>query len=137
MTRLVVDASLLASWMLPDEDGSTAEAILRDPALTQRLGPAHLAAEIGNLLHQAGRRGRISVVKLELARQAVADLSLELDPPGFGVSWRQSAVLADRHMLTVYDAAYLELALRTGARFATLDKALARAARTEGATLAV
>jgi predicted nucleic acid-binding protein len=34
-----------------------------------------------------------------------------------------------RHRLTVYDAAYLELALRADAPLATLDRELARAAR--------
>jgi predicted nucleic acid-binding protein len=40
--------------------------------------------------------------------------------------------LSRRHGLTVYDAAYLELALREGAELATLDAALAEAARREG-----
>ncbi|MGH9518032.1 MAG: type II toxin-antitoxin system VapC family toxin, partial [Terriglobales bacterium] len=43
--------------------------------------------------------------------------------------------LARRHRLTVYDAAYLELALRTGFRLATLDRHLACAARAEGVPL--
>ena len=37
--------------------------------------------------------------------------------------------LARTHRLTVYDAAYLELALRVDAPLATLDRELARAAR--------
>jgi predicted nucleic acid-binding protein len=40
--------------------------------------------------------------------------------------------LARVHRLTVYDAAYLELAAREGVPLATLDSALARAARVEG-----
>ena len=40
--------------------------------------------------------------------------------------------LARRHRLTVYDAAYLELALREGLPLATLDASLAEAARREG-----
>ena len=40
--------------------------------------------------------------------------------------------LARRHRLTVYDAAYLELALRERLELATLDAALAEAARREG-----
>ena len=39
--------------------------------------------------------------------------------------------LARRRGLAVYDAAYLELARREGAPLATLDTALATAARTE------
>jgi predicted nucleic acid-binding protein len=44
----------------------------------------------------------------------------------------ESLALAREHGLTVYDAAYLELALRRRAGLATLDRALARAARSAG-----
>ena len=40
--------------------------------------------------------------------------------------------LADRHGLTVYDAAYLQLALEIDGELATLDRASARAALAEG-----
>ena len=40
--------------------------------------------------------------------------------------------LARRHRLTVYDAAYLELAQREGVPLATLDGHLAAAATAEG-----
>ncbi len=43
--------------------------------------------------------------------------------------------LARRHRLTVYDAAYLELAIREGSPLATLDTALMRAARGESVPL--
>jgi predicted nucleic acid-binding protein len=39
--------------------------------------------------------------------------------------------LAQRYQLTVYDAAYLELAQREGVHLATLDSHLASAARAE------
>lgn len=40
--------------------------------------------------------------------------------------------LAERHRLTVYDAAYLQLALEIDAELATTDRDLAAAARREG-----
>ena len=43
-------------------------------------------------------------------------------------------MLARKHRLTVYDAAYLELALRERLDLATLDTSLAEAARREGAS---
>ena len=43
--------------------------------------------------------------------------------------------LARLHRLTIYDAAYLELALRIDAPLATLDKKLAAAARAAGVLL--
>jgi predicted nucleic acid-binding protein len=44
--------------------------------------------------------------------------------------------LALRHGLTLYDAVYLELAMRRGLPLASSDKALRRAAAAEGVTLA-
>ena len=43
--------------------------------------------------------------------------------------------LAQRHNLTAYDAAYLELALREKAILATLDRRLAEAGRIERLTV--
>ncbi|MBL8291700.1 MAG: type II toxin-antitoxin system VapC family toxin [Bryobacterales bacterium] len=43
--------------------------------------------------------------------------------------------LANRHGLTVYDAAYLDLALRAGLPLASLDNALCNAARRCGVGL--
>lgn len=43
--------------------------------------------------------------------------------------------LAIKHGITTYDASYLELALREGGAFLTLDKVLLRAAGDEGVLL--
>ena len=43
--------------------------------------------------------------------------------------------LAERHRLTIYDAAYLELAQRRGVPLATLDTELRNAAGAEGVIL--
>jgi predicted nucleic acid-binding protein len=44
-------------------------------------------------------------------------------------------ILADRHGLTVYDAAYLDLALREGLPLASLDNALCKAAENSGVAM--
>jgi len=46
--------------------------------------------------------------------------------------WDQVLPLAREHRLSSYDAAYLELALRTGLPLATLDVALEKAANALG-----
>jgi predicted nucleic acid-binding protein len=43
--------------------------------------------------------------------------------------------LARRHKLSAFDAAYLELALRTGLALATLDASLAKAAAAGGVAI--
>jgi predicted nucleic acid-binding protein len=51
--------------------------------------------------------------------------------------WREVVALARLRKLTVYDATYLELALRTGLPLATLDQDLASAARAESVQLLI
>jgi predicted nucleic acid-binding protein len=65
---------------------------------------------------------------------ALADLALlpiQIDPETDRQAWGATARLAERHRLTLYDAAYLELALRRGLPLATLDKDLRAAASAE------
>lgn len=50
------------------------------------------------------------------------------------VAWRLQA-LAEEYVISAYDAAYLELALRRGLGLATLDRRLAGAARRAGVRL--
>lgn len=122
----VVDASAVAGWFLPDEGGMDPAALL---AGEERVAaPWLLWAELRNVLVVNERRGRIPAGIVEQAVEAVEGLGIELDttPSGPGV-----LALARRHRLTVYDALYLELALRARGRLATLDAALRRAAEAE------
>ena len=59
-------------------------------------------------------------------------LDVELDADADGRIWSTTVDLADLYNLTVYDAAYLELAQRRRLPLATLDAALARAAKAAG-----
>jgi predicted nucleic acid-binding protein len=60
---------------------------------------------------------------------AAADVALDHSPDEAAVM-----ALARKHRLTVYDASYLELALREGVPLATLDRSLAATATSEGMT---
>jgi predicted nucleic acid-binding protein len=127
---LVVDASAVAGWLLPDEGGMDPAALL---AGEERIAaPWLLWAEIRNILVVNERRGRLPAGIVEQALEAVEGLGIALDttPSGPGV-----LDLARRHGLTVYDALYLELALRARGRLATLDAALRRSAEAEGVTV--
>lgn len=124
---LVVDASAVAGWLLPDEGGTDPAALLsggEDVA-----APWLFWAEIRNILVVAERRGRLPAGVAEQALSAVEDLGIALDTSPSGPAVID---LARRHGLTVHDALYLELALRRHGRLATLDAALGRAADAEG-----
>jgi len=127
----VVDASALASWLLPDERDIGWAALFED-ADRRWIAPAHLPAEIGNVFLQCVRRQRLKAVEIPGLQTLVARLEITIEPTAFGSAWRGSSDLAERHTLTLYDAFYLEMALRRGLPLATGDRALIRAAGVEG-----
>jgi predicted nucleic acid-binding protein len=62
-------------------------------------------------------------------------LPIEIDDETAGPSWAAMAPLAESHRLTVYDAAYLELAMRRDLPLATRDEVLIAAANGAGVPL--
>ena len=135
MASLVVDASVGAAWFLPDEATAFTEAALAATATGEVWVPALWLLEIGNMLLNAQRRKRITAVKREELAQAASALRLRIDREP--VSIAAIDLLAARHQLSSYDAAYLELALRRKIPLATLDTALLKAMPKEGVAAAV
>jgi predicted nucleic acid-binding protein len=129
---IVIDASVALAWCFEDESAPSTDAIAET---VRRIGgcvPALWRLEVANVLLMAVRRKRIVV---ETSRSMLLDLErfpLEIDASTNDVAWSETLTLADRHNLTVYDAAYLELAMRRALPLATLDTRLADAARAEG-----
>lgn len=127
----IIDASLVAAWLLPEEYSGAAEDVIASisgpcPA------PSLFWYEIRNILAMAERRSRIGAGGALVAMERVRRLPLE--DAGIG---GDSAVLllAANHTLSAYDAAYLALAINRSAPLATLDRKLESAARKEGVTV--
>src|SRR5229473_133736 len=96
------------------------------------LVPALWRLEVANSLTMAVRRRRIDP---DFRRAALADLALldiTTDQQTDSYAWTDTLNLADRFQLTVYDAAYLELAQRRVLPLATLDQDLRNAAMAIG-----
>jgi predicted nucleic acid-binding protein len=94
--------------------------------------PNLLYYEIRNALLMSERRKRISEAMSASFLRDVALLPIRLEPPGDDASLM---TLARHRKLTLYAAAYLELARREGLPLATLDRALEKAAVAEGVAL--
>jgi predicted nucleic acid-binding protein len=128
----VLDASMAASWAFTDEESSASARVLAECATSHPIVPTLFWFEIRNILVVNERRQRITAPVTETFLRNLSLLSLQIDSsPDETVLLR----LARLHNLTVYDAAYLELACREALSFATLDKQLADAATSEGLTL--
>ena len=130
MPGIVVDASVSAAWFLPDEATPFTEAVLQATAVTEVWVPALWLLEIGNLMLNAQRRKRINESKRRELVAAASALRLRVDREP--VSMVALDALAARHGLTLYDATYLELALRRALPLATQDKALLEAMAAAG-----
>jgi predicted nucleic acid-binding protein len=129
---LVVDASVTLAWALAGEvRAEEAGALLRRVAEEGAVVPAHWRLEVGNALLMAERRGRIRAARVDAVWRLLAALPIETDAETNAQAWGDAAALARRHGLTLYDAAYLELAARRGLPFASFDRALVRAAAAE------
>lgn len=66
---------------------------------------------------------------------ALADLAIldiAVDQRTDAQAWSETLAIADRYRLTLYDAAYLELAVRRNLPLATQDAELRAAAKTAG-----
>jgi predicted nucleic acid-binding protein len=124
----VLDASVAACWLLPDEHHPAADAAYALIAHDRATAPGLWWYEIRNIFIINERRGRLDNAKTAQALELLRDLSVTIDRD---VDEDNLLNLARRYRLTVYDAAYLELAQRERIPLATLDVALAHAARAE------
>ena len=125
----VLDASVTASWCFDDEAAQGADAAMDRLPSDHAVVPALWWFEIRNILVVNERRGRIQLADADMFLNDLARLPIriERDP-----SERLVVALARKHQLSAYDAAYLDLAVRLTVPIATLDRALADAARAEG-----
>lgn len=132
MSELVVDASIALAWLFDDETQPGADRAL-DRLIEDRAEVPQLwHLEIRNSLLTAERRGRISLDEIHERLDALSGLPIQTDEDP---DLRSAFDLARRHGLSFYDALYLELAKRQRAELATLDRALGRAAVSEGVPL--
>ena len=129
MAGFVADASATLPWCFEEEATPATEALLErlragEPAVV----PAHWSTEVMNGLIMAVRRGRIDLERVARFARDLAALPISIEPAYVPATWDAVIRVATRHQLTVYDAAYLELAERTGLPLATLDGDLRKAA---------
>ncbi|WP_438752565.1 type II toxin-antitoxin system VapC family toxin [Pararhizobium sp. O133] len=134
---IVIDASIALAWCFEDEASDETDAVTQDIIASGGLVPSLFHLELANVLLQAERRGRISAAEISQRLELITRMPIETDPQTAGRAWSETLSLARTHKLTSYDAAYLELAARSGASLATKDKALAAAAGQLGIALAI
>lgn len=130
MNEFVIDASVSAVWVFDDESNPTADVLLAE-LHGDSIGfvPQHWDVEMWNTLLVGARRGRIALEDIPRRMSSLGSLRLcRVSEARFGDGF----YMAGLHNLTMYDAMYLELALRRNLSLATLDRRLAQAASEAG-----
>ena len=128
----VLDASIAACWAFQDEDHPDADLAFHQMRLEEAVVPCLWWFEVRNTLVVNERRRRIAESGTAAFLLSLSRLRIRIDrAPDEGAVLR----LARTHRLSVYDAAYLELAQREGLPLATLDVDLQKAAASEGVRL--
>ena len=130
----VFDASIAAAWCFDSEKTPAIETLLDRLAHDAGTVPNLFHLEIANVLTQAMRKKppRITAAKRREFLDMLHAAPIVVDEKTSENAWAQTLTLADQHRLSLYDAAYLELALRANAELATLDRDLRTAAAAEG-----
>ncbi|RUL84020.1 type II toxin-antitoxin system VapC family toxin [Tautonia sociabilis] len=131
----VLDNSVTMTWCFPDEHDTYAEDVLKALPGAAAAVPSLWSLEVGNILLVGERRGRISQADTATFIGLLEGLPILIDGETSEHAMRASLDLARAQNLSVYDASYLELAMRRGLPIATLDGKLKAAAAAVGVAI--
>ena len=129
---MVLDSSVALAWVHADEITEPIHHVFNLVSENGAWVPGLWKLEVANILEMGVRRRRHDAA---FRNSTLADLSLlpiTVDAETDRQAWGATLQLSERHRLTLYDAAYLELALRRGLPLASLDEELRGAAQAEG-----
>ena len=126
--KLVVDASVVAKWIIPGEPWEEEANNLKGAIVSGRVeayAPTILTYELASVLLKAVRRGVLKSDDGIEALKAVGSLGISLAP----VLWEEVAEVFEvviSTSLTIYDAAYLWLSKKLDAPLVTADEKLCK-----------
>jgi predicted nucleic acid-binding protein len=132
---LVLDASITLARIFPDEWTPAVLQVFDDKVVHGAWVPDLWKIELANALSLSVRKGRVTRVRRDQALSDLQILPISVDTETGNKAWKETLTVAERHQLTVYDATYLELAMRLSLPLATLDRDLRKAAQAESITL--
>jgi predicted nucleic acid-binding protein len=132
---VVVDSSFVVAALIVEGHTTFAAEVLEQLADEPLAAPQLVMWEIANVLQKRIVRGVIDARDRQDVWTMLELYGLDLHQAPPSGEMDRLGQLADRHGLSAYDAAFLDLALVEGAALATLDRDLARAGVAEGLTV--
>ena len=136
--NFVLDASVALLWLAPETNpvgNDYAVTTLMALKQSQAVVPSLFALEIANVVTKLESKGVVTEAVSQRYLAVLSCLNISVDQATAVNALSDTLNLARRYKLSAYDAAYLELALRTGLPLATLDADLAKAATTAGVSI--
>lgn len=129
---MVLDCSATLAFLLEDEQRPAIAAVFDSVVQNGAVVPLLWHLEVANSLSFSVRRKSIPIEARNQFLGYLQKLDITTDEETHTHAWTATLKLADLYGLTLYDAAYLELAQRRRLPLATLDKDLMLAARQSG-----
>jgi len=135
VSGFVVDASVALAWCFADEATAATSALLDRFEAGNAEVPWLWPLELANALAVGERNGRITPARTSEFIALIGGLPIVIDLQTPDLALGRVLDLARSERLNVYDASYLELAMRRGLPLATKDSELANAAWRVGVSL--
>lgn len=126
---LVLDASMTIAWLFDDERTEAAQAVMMRVVAEGAIVPSLWRLEVANMLRNAVRRLRCDDDFADRSLARLDRLRIHIDDETDVHAWGATRRLSREEGLTLYDAAYLELALRRSLPLASCDGELIEAAK--------
>jgi predicted nucleic acid-binding protein len=131
----VIDASVAVAWCATTQASPLTDAAFELAVEQGGHVPAQFWFEVLHGLARLERNRAVERVTVDTFVEKLAVLALRIDGAYSSADMLRLHRTARRYVLNIYDAAYLELALRLGLPLATRDASLARAAKAAGVPL--
>ena len=125
MNKFVIDCSTTISLFLPDEKNiDYTNIIYNQLENTDCVVPSLWCYEIANVLLSCKKRKRLNDKQINEIANLIYKLPIEIENNNFQFLHNNVFSIASLHELSIYDASYIELAIRFNCSLATLDKKL-------------
>jgi predicted nucleic acid-binding protein len=129
----VVDSSVGFAWIHPNQATEATERLLDEVACGAAIVvPVLWFFEIANSLLVLQRRKKLTAAERKIGIETLSKLPLTVDEESGKTAFGRVSELAEQYDLTVYDATYLELAIRRKLPLASRDDALNASAKKAG-----
>lgn len=128
---MVIDASVAAAWFLTTQATRQADILLSNRQKHTFVAPIYFAVELRNVLLLGERRGTITAAKAT-ENILMASALIDIAQGDMHEEAERAMAVARRTGLKLYDAIYLEKAMREGRALASRDRRLLDAATAAG-----